>query len=178
LQSQVLRALQGFKERNIKTLFWLAVLVAAGLYSCGSWSFRASSLNAFLDGWEAASRRGDAGPICDSLAFDMTFSTHDSVGDRALDRKGDRAEFCDSLNKVLPRLAQSVKSTNTTRDNLTVTRDATHWWTADVSYIEHEEMTLDTGMHLKQVSENHLMLVKTLRGLRVKRLVSDSQLEK
>jgi hypothetical protein len=39
-------------------------------------------------------------------------------------------------------------------------------------------MTLDTGMHLKQVSENHLTLVRTIRGLRVKRLVSDSQLEK
>jgi hypothetical protein len=108
----------------------------------------------------------------------MTFSTHDSIGDRVLDRKGDRAEFCDSLNKVLPRLAQSLKSANTTRDNFTVTRDATHWWTADISYTEHEEMTFDTGMHLKQVSENHLTLVKTLKGLRVKRLVSDTQLEK
>lgn len=153
------------------------MLVAAGLYGSGSWSFRETGLNTMLDRWQEASRRGDAAPICDSLAFDMTFSTHDRIGDRALDRKGDRTEFCDSLNKVLPRLAQSLKSVNTTRENIVVTRDPMHWWTADVAYTEHEEMTLDTGVHLKQVSENHLTLIKTVKGLRVKRLVSDSRLE-
>jgi hypothetical protein len=164
------------QERTIKSLFWLAVLVSAGIYGSGSWTFREVNVSQLLENWEEAAKRGDADAICNTLAPDMTFSTHDTIGARVQDRAGGRAEFCEYLDKVVPLLAQKVRSTNTTRDNLTVTRDPLHWWTAEVSYTEHEETTLDSGLHMKTEDENHLTLVKTVEGLRVRRLDSHSRL--
>lgn len=51
-----------------------------------------------------------------------------------------------------------------------------HPLTADVSYTEHLDTTLKSGLHLKQVSEDRLTLITTFKGLRVKRLDSESWL--
>jgi hypothetical protein len=156
----------------------LAILAAAGFYLSGSLSFREASVNRFLAGWEEDTRRGDADAACETLAQDMTFSVHEHIGARAQDAQGNRDEFCSYLHKSIPLLAKQVASTDVTRDHFTVTRDALHWWTANVSYTEHRDLTLVSGLHLKQVSEDHVTLVKTLKGLRLERLESDARLER
>ena len=133
-------------------------------------------MSKLLDQWEEDTRRGDAAAMCASFTPDMTFAIHEHIGARTEDGAGDHDKMCAYLDKVVPLLAQKEKSVNVTRNSFTVTRYGLHWLTADVSYTEHREITLDSGLHLKQVSEDHLTLVKTLAGLRVTRLESDSRL--
>ena len=71
-----------------------------------------------------------------------------------------------------------VTDDNVTREDFKVTRPSLHWWTAEVSYTEHRDRTLQNGMHLKTISEDHLVLVKTFAGMRLKRLESDERLDR
>jgi len=162
----------------MKTLIWLIVLVAAGIYGSGYWSFREANVNALLEKWEVDTRRGDALAMCDQFTPDMTFSTHATVNGRSIDREGDRSLMCADMQKLLPALAKVVTDDNVTRDNFKVTRHGLHWWTAEVSYTEHRDRTLQNVMHLKTVSEDHLVLVKTFDGVRLKRLESDERLDR
>jgi hypothetical protein len=162
----------------IKTLIWLGLLVAVGVYGSGSWTFREAGIKAMLDKWEDDARRGDAQATCDSFAPDMTFSMHGTVNGRSTDREGDRAQMCADLQKLLPVLAKVVTDVKVTRDNLKVTRHGLHWWTAEVSYNEHRDRTLQNGMHLKTLSADHLVLVKSFDGVRLKRLESDERLDR
>ena len=133
-------------------------------------------MSKLLDSWEEDTRRGDADAMCESFTPDMTFAIHDHIGARVENGEGDRDKMCAYLDKVVPLLAQKEKSVEVKREGFTVKRYGLHWLTADVSYTEHREITLDSGMHLKQVSEDHLTLVKTTKGLRVTRLESESRL--
>jgi hypothetical protein len=162
----------------MKTLIWLVVLVAAGIYGSGYWSFREASVKALLDKWEVETRRGDSQAICDQFNPDMTFSTHATVNGRSIDREGDRSLMCADIQKLLPTLAKVVTEDNVTRDNLKVTHPGLHPWTAEVSYTEHRDRTLRNAMHLKTVSEDHLVLVKTFEGIRLKRLEYDERLDR
>ena len=80
----------------------------------------------------------------------MTFSTHNRVGAQVHEQSGDRAEFCAYLDKVLPVAARMMTSDTVTREHFTAARHGMHWLTADVTYIEHEELVLKNGLHVKQ----------------------------
>ena len=156
----------------------MGLLVAIGVYGSGAWTFREAGINAILEKWEADTRRGDAQTMCDSFTPDMTFSTHATVNGRTIDREGDRALMCADVQKLLPALAKVVTDVQVTRDNLKVTRHGLHWWTAEVSYTEHRDRTLQNALHLKTSSEDHLVLVKSFDGVRIKRLEADERLDR
>jgi hypothetical protein len=86
--------------------------------------------------------------------------------------------MCADIKKLLPALVKVVTDDNVTRDNFKVTRSGLHWWNADVSYTEHRDRTLRNAMHLKTISEDHLVLVKTFEGVRLERLESNERLDR
>jgi hypothetical protein len=162
----------------MKTVIWLGVLVTAWVYGSGYWAFREAGVNEFLEKWEDATRRGDAQAMCETFTPDMTFSIRDRTTGRMLEQEGDRSEMCAYLQKVLPAMAKFVSDVKLTRDNFRATRHGLHWWTAEVSYTEHRDTTLKSALHLKTISEDRLILVKSFDGLRVRRLESEDGLDR
>ena len=167
---------QPVKEGAIKTLIWLGLLVAACVYGSGYWAFREASINELLGKWEDASRRGAVQELCDTFTPDMTYSLHDQIGARSQDQAGGRAEMCAYLQKTVPAMSKAITAVSVTRENLKVTRQGLHWWTAEVSYMEHRDTTLGSTLHVKTISEDRLILVETFAGVRVKRLESEDRL--
>jgi hypothetical protein len=88
--------------------------------------------------------------------------------------EGNKADFCAYLDKALPAMSKALTGVQVTRDDFTIKRDPWHWWTADVSYTEHRTTSLAGGVELKTLGQDHLVLVKTLTGVRVKRLEAET----
>lgn len=166
------------REEAIKTLIWLGLLVAAFVYGSGYWAFREASINELLEKWEDATRRGDVQELCDTFTPDMTYSLHDQIGARSQDQAGGRAEMCAYMQKTVPVMAKAITAVSVTRDNMKVTRHGLHWWTAEVTYTEHRDTAIGSALHLKTISDDRLILVKSFAGLRVKRLESDDRLDR
>jgi ketosteroid isomerase-like protein len=159
----------------LKKLVWLTVMVIAWVYGSGYFAFTGSNVNGFLNQWEAATAKGDAEAICQTLADDMTFSMHDESSERPFDMEGNKEDFCAYLEKALPMMSKVVSSMQLTREDLIVKRQGWFGWRAEVSYTEHRVTGIADRMSVKTISTDKLLLVKTLSGVLVKRLDSENR---
>ena len=153
------------------------MLVTAWAYGSGRWAFTETHVNEFLSQWEEAAAQGDADAICDTLADDLTFTLNDRSAGTPLEAEGGKEDLCAYFQKVIPIMAKVASSSEVRRDDLVIKRDTWHWWTADVSYTEYRSMRIAASMTLKTIGEDRMTLVKTLKGLRVKRLESQSWID-
>ena len=107
-------------------------------------------------------------------AHNVRGSITDHTMDRVFNLEGGKTQFCDYLDRALPLMSKALRSTNVVREDFVVKHRPWHWWTADVSYTEHRRMGMVGGVELKTKGEDHLVLVKTLSGLRLERLEAES----
>jgi hypothetical protein len=158
----------------MKKLLVFVLLIALAVFAMGRWSLSESGATEFLTQWEDQTVRGDASGMCATLADDVHVSITDHTMERSFNLEGGKAEFCDYLERALPLMSKALRSMNVTRDDFLVRHRPWHWWTADVSYTEHRRAELVGGLELKTQGEDHLVLVKTLSGLRVQRLEAET----
>jgi hypothetical protein len=161
----------------MKKLIVLGLLVVAGIYGSGAWAFSQAHLNGLLSDWEDMSAKGDADSICDTFADDMTFSLDERTAESSGPREGDKQELCSYLRKLEPAMARAGVTSSVTREDLSVTRSWLHPWSAEVSYTEHRTTLVPSHGTIKTVSNDRIALVKSLKGVLIKRLESVSRVD-
>ena len=159
-------------------LIGIAILVVAWIYGSGYFTFSESGVNDYLNNWFELTMQGDADGVCATAAKDMSFDIDDASMGRHMQVSGGKDDFCDYVRKTTPVMARMTAGVHMTRDNIKIERHGLHWWTADVTYVEHWTFSVGGGLSLESVSEDHVILVKTLSGVFLKRLESQSYLEK
>ncbi len=161
----------------MKKVVLMGLLILMWIYGSGYWAFTETNVNNLLDEWELASARGDAEAVCSTFADDMTFSMEEHAPAETFNREGGKDELCAYLRKMVPALARAVSSRNLKRDDLTVKRSWLHPWSAEVSYTEYRTTVLASGPNIKTISNDRIALVKSLKGVLVRRLESVSRLD-
>ena len=148
----------------MKKIFWTVALALAWSYGSGFMSLGPRGAMSYLDEWEQLSLNGDADGICEMMHEDLEFSIDDrSMPGQPLDMEGGKAELCDYYAQVVPAMKFVVNGMSVRRDDVEVSRDWLHPWTAEVSYTERRSISM-AGTKVHTVGEDSLTLVKTLTG--------------
>lgn len=158
----------------MKKLVVVVIVALVAVYAMGRWSLSESGVAGFLAQWEEQTTRGDALAMCATFTDDARVSITDHTMERVFSLEGGKAEVCGYLERVLPLASRALTSMQVTRDEFVIRHRAWHWWTADVSYAEHRRALLVGGVEVKTQGDDHLVLVKTLSGLRVQRLEAET----
>ncbi|GFE81235.1 hypothetical protein GCM10011487_32350 [Steroidobacter agaridevorans] len=157
----------------MKKLFWVVTIALAWIYGSGFMSLGPRGAMNYLDEWEQLSLNGDADGICEMMHEDLEFSIDDrTTPGRPLDMEGGKEDLCDYYAQVVPAMKLVVSGMNVRRDDVEVSRDWLHPWTAEVSYTEQRSVTM-AGIQMKvhTVGEDRVTLVKTLTdGVKIKAL--------
>jgi len=158
-------------------LIWLTIAILAWFFGSGYFAFSESGVNNFLNHWADSTLQGDADAVCATASKDMTFEINDGTTGRHMQIEGNRDDFCEYVRKTTPLMAKMAGSVHVTRDEMTIEHKALHWWTAQVTYVEHWTINVGGRVTIETVSEDRVTLVKTFKGVFVKRLDSESYVE-
>ncbi len=157
----------------MKLLLWPLILVAAWI-GYGRLVFTESHLLPLLTAHTLKVYDGDAG-ACDFYDDEVLV---DVVQDSALGRwevEGGKGELCDFLRKTAAGFTLLDADVNTEFSNISLQRGGFPWTEATLRYTEHVSVQ---GARLPEMvfsSEDELVLVRTLTGVKVKALHSRGQ---
>lgn len=152
----------------------VTILALAGIYGMGYWSLRESDANRFLNNWETLTLDGDAHAQCDLLTDDFTAALKDHTTPRDNSLNNGKEEFCAYIKTLTAAMSLLKPTTNVRREDFTVVRSLMHPWTAEVTYTEFRTTSIPrAGINQSTQSEDKLILVKTLSGVKIQHLESE-----
>jgi hypothetical protein len=160
----------------MRKIVWLAILAVAGVYGTGYFSLGESGARSFLDQVESLTVNGKAEELCDLLTDDATFAMNDHTAGRAGEASGNKQDLCELYQAIAPAMMLMRTQMQVERRGFTVKRDwLLHPWTADVSYTEFRTMSIPrAGVKIETESDDKLTLVRTLSGVKIRRVESET----
>jgi hypothetical protein len=170
----------------MKKILTYVVIVLAGVYCVGYYNLGTGGVIRFLDKMHAMTIAGDSQGLCDLLTDDMkvAITDHTVEVDRRLgDGKtnGGKTELCKLFNEAGTAFANGTISLQSHRQDLLVKRETLlHPLTAEVTYNEKQAATIQAGgrsITIKTESDDKLLLVTTISGVKIKRMESESWLQ-
>jgi hypothetical protein len=158
-------------------LIFATVLALAGIYGTGYLSLSESSANSFLNDWETLTLDGDAHAQCDLLTEDFTVALKDHTTPHDNSLNNNKEEFCAYIKTLTAAMSLLKPTTNVRREDFTVARSLMHPWTAAVTYTEFRTTAIPrAGINQSTQSEDKLILVKTINGVKIQHLESEAWL--
>jgi len=158
-------------------LFWVAVILLAGVYGWGYASLNESAAIHFLNDMETMTANGDAQGLCDLLTDDMQVSILDHTSGKDQVTTGGKAVACEQIRSTAPAMALLKATIEVQREKLKVQRTLLKPWTMDVSYTEKRHTNVQrAGIELNTESEDKLTLIRTFSGVKIKYLASEAWL--
>jgi len=161
----------------MKKILLIVALVLGGIYGTGYVSLSEGGANRFLNKMEALTMEGDAKRICDLFADDLQvkLNDHTAGGGKRGKFSGGKQEFCDYYKLTAPAMSMLQASTTVQRQDFVVKRDVwLHPWTANVTFTELRSMRFQAaGVSMDTESDDQMVLVRTLGGVKIKRLESE-----
>jgi hypothetical protein len=160
----------------MKKILLLASLALAGIVVSGRLSLGEPGTIRFLGEMENLMNQGKADEVCAMFHDDAEVSVTDrSVSGNSF--TGGKEDLCSRTRKVAAALQLLPHSMNVEIEDLRVERSWLHPWTSTASYVEDRSFTIPgSGVTLRTLSKDTVVLVKTLSGVKLKKLTADVSL--
>jgi hypothetical protein len=161
----------------MKAILGIVLAAVLGSYGFGFVTLSERGATRFLEQLENLSLQGRSAEYCAHLHQDLAVSIRDRSADPPAEFDGNREDFCDYVTQASRTIGLLGVSMQVKRDDFTITRDWLHPWTVRVSYREDRVTTMSraqTTLHTR--GEDHLTLVQTFDGVKLRQLDSHSWL--
>lgn len=151
----------------------LLVALFAGFYLHGRTSFSESHVTSWLGKHSARAMSGDPG-ACDNFADDLEVALTAEGAKGRWEVEGGKNEMCGYLRQAAAVFTVLQASTSSEFSGLRVVRGGFPWTTARVTYTERTSVQAARVPGFQIESEDELVLVRTLSGLKIKSVKSKS----
>lgn len=155
----------------------LLVLVLAGFYLDGYRRFTEDNVRQFLADFSLNSYQGNHETVCGLFADDVEVSINDESPQGRWEVEGGKEEACGYIKQSTAAFMALRARVDTSYDDVVVKRSGFPWLTAEITYQQTTHITAGGGIPMPPmtaVSEDTLILKRTLGGLRIVKLQSDS----
>lgn len=110
--------------------------------------------------------------FCDDFADDMKVSISAEGGDGPMEMEGGKAELCEYTKQTVAAFRVIRASTHSQFDDVRVVRSGFPWLKAEVTYAQTMTVQANGIPSLTTESQETLVLVRTLSGLKIKSVKS------
>ncbi|MGZ8250250.1 hypothetical protein [Methylomagnum sp.] len=160
----------------MKKLGWL-VLVLAGFYGDGYRRFSEGNVRQFLVDFSMNAYQGNHETVCGLFADDVDVSINDQSPQGRWEVEGGKEEACGYIKQTSAAFMTLRAHVDTSWDDIVIKRSGFPWLTAEITYQQTTHITAGDGIPMPAmtaVSDDALILKRTLGGLRIVKLQSDS----
>lgn len=154
----------------LKKLFVLAALLAA-FYAHARFSFAEPRVMSWVGQHSAKAMSGDTS-ACEDYTDDVQVALTADQKAGTWEVEGGKAEICGYLKQAAAAFTVLQAATNTQFDELRVVRSGFPWLSAEVSYVQRTTVRAGNVPVMTSVSEDSLVLVRTLSGIKIKSIES------
>lgn len=162
----------------MKRIFACGLLAAAALAVLISLSPDEAAAARLLHRMESHLRAGDVNAVCDLFHADLHFRIEDHTGGAVRVSEGDKARLCALTRENVNALAAVPHEMEVAFTDVAAHGSWHQPWTREVRYVERRKLVLrgaDITLHTR--SEDSMVLVRTLAGLRIRQIRSQAFLQ-
>jgi len=157
----------------------LLVSVVCAALACAFGFVRVGETGAmqFVLEMEALMDAGKADEICAMFHDDLEVDITDNTATIPRYLTGGKQEFCEQTRQSVAGLGLQPHRSNVRFEHVEVKRDWLHPWTSELHYTESRSLEIPAiGQTFHTVSEDTLVLVHTLSGVKLRKVRSESYL--
>lgn len=158
----------------MSTLIKLLLLIGV-FYGHSRFVFSENHLQKWVVDFSAKAMSGDQA-ACDLFTDNAEVSIYAPNNQGHWEVEGGKAEACGYMRQGAAAFTLLQARTNSNFDNFQIERSGFPWLTATVSYTEHATISGKLMPKFTTVSEDSLVITRTLSGLRIKKLDSQGEM--
>lgn len=151
----------------------IALMLLGGFYAHARFTFSEPRVMGWITQHTARAMQGDAA-ACDDYADDVQVELTAKGQRGRWEVEGGKAEVCGYLKQSSAALTVLQASTQTEFDSVRITRGGFPWTTARLQYTQRTAVQVQGLPGMNMVSEDSVVLSRTLSGLRIRELHSQS----
>jgi hypothetical protein len=158
----------------MKKVVFLLIFAVIGVYGVGRVRLGESGAVRFLSEMDSQMTGGNGQKVCEMFHDDLEVQIADHSGESLEEVSGGKKEFCELTVATAASLNLLPHSMNVEFTEVTAKQDWLHPWTSEVSYLENRSLSiLGTNVTLRTVSKDHITLVHTFSGVKLRKIRSE-----